>query len=79
MRLVGSLAFFLLGAVAGAAIGALVTSIVTPQSGEEFKTHVRGRIDDGRKARATAEAEEAEAMKQRFRNKVGDPDALTRS
>ncbi len=79
MRLLGSLAFFLIGAVAGAAVGALVTSMLTPQSGEEFKMRVRGRIDEGRNARDKAEADEAEAMKQRFRNKVGDPDALTRS
>lgn len=79
MRLLGSLAFFLCGALIGAVAGALVASMLTPQSGEQLKVHIRERIDEGRQARARAEVETAEAMKQRFRNKTGDPDALADS
>ncbi len=78
MRLLGSLAFFAIGAIAGAAAGALVASMLTPQSGEELKLSIRERIDSGRKVRDRVEAEQAEVMKQRFRNKVGDPDAFAK-
>lgn len=79
MRPLGSLLFFLFGAVVGALIGALIATMLTPQSGEELKLHIRERIDQGRQAREKAEAEELEKLKQHFRGKVGDPDALTNS
>ena len=76
MRLLGSLLFFLFGALLGAILGALVTGILTPQSGEQLQGRIRERIDEGRAARDSAEAETAALLKQRFRNKTGDPDAL---
>ncbi len=79
MRLLGTLVYFLIGAAVGAAAGAVVASMLAPQSGGELKVKIRERIDEGRKARDQAEAETTEAMKQRFRNKVGDPDAMSAS
>jgi len=77
MRLLGTLVYFLIGAAVGAAAGALVASMLTPQNGDELKVKIRERIDEGRKARDQAEAETAAAMTRHFRNKVGDPDALS--
>jgi len=79
MRILGSLLNFVIGALIGAAIGALIASLVTPHSGPEMKVQVRQRIDEGRAARDRVEAETAAAMKQRFREKVGNPNALTQS
>lgn len=79
MRLLGSLLFFVFGAVVGALIGALIATMLTPQSGQELKVRIRERIDQGRQARDKAEAEEAEKLRQQFRRKVSDPDALTNS
>jgi gas vesicle protein len=79
MRLLGSLLFFIFGAVAGAIIGMVIASMLTPQSGDELKVRIRERIDEGRRARAQAEVEEAERLTRYFRRKVGDPDALNES
>jgi len=76
MRLLGTLLYFIIGAAVGAAAGALVASMLAPQNGDDLKIKIRERIDEGRKARDQAEIETTEAMKQRFRNKVGDPDAM---
>ncbi len=77
MRLLGTLVYFIIGAAVGAAAGALVASMLAPQNGDDLKVKIRERIDEGRKARDHAEAETTEAMKRRFRSKVGDPDAMS--
>ncbi len=77
MRLLGTLVYFAFGALVGAAVGAIATAMLTPQSGDDLKVRIRERIDEGRVAQARAEAEMTESMKRHFRNKVGDPDAMT--
>jgi gas vesicle protein len=79
MRLLGSLLNFLLGALVGALIGAAITALLTPQSGHEFKVLIRQRIDEGRAARARAEAETAAELTELFRQKVNNPNALRES
>ena len=79
MRILGSLLNFVLGALIGAALGALIASLLTPHSGPEMKVQVRQRIDEGRAARDRVEAETAAAMRARFREKVGNPNALKES
>ena len=76
MRVIGSLANFVLGALIGAAAGAIIASLLTPHSGPEMKLQVRQRLDEGRAARDRVEAETAAQMRQRFRDKVGNPNAL---
>ncbi len=76
MRVIGTLLFFLFGAALGALAGALVAMLLTPESGQELRVRIRERIDEGRAARDVAEVETAEMLRQKFRNKVGDPDAL---
>lgn len=79
MRLFGSLVNFFLGALVGALIGAAITALLTPRNGEEFKVQVRQRIDEGRAARARAEAETTAEMTALFREKVNNPNALKES
>jgi gas vesicle protein len=79
MRVIGSLANFVLGVLVGAALGAIVAAMLTPHSGPDMKLQVRQRIDEGRAARDRAEAEMAAEMTQRFRQKVHDPNALSES
>lgn len=52
---------FLNGVIVGAAVGAVVTLLLTPQSGEEFQRLMRERADqimeEGRRAAAERRAE----------------------
>lgn len=79
MRVLGSLANFVLGALVGALAGAIVASMLAPHSGPEMKMQVRQRIDEGRAARERAEAQTAAEMQARFRQKVKDPNAFSGS
>jgi gas vesicle protein len=67
---------FALGLAVGAALGALVAILLTPQSGEEFKLKINQRIEEGKQARAEAEAATRVAMEQEFRRMVNDENAL---
>ncbi len=77
MRVIGTLLFFLFGATLGALVGALIAMMLAPESGQQLRVRIRERIDEGRAARDLVEVETAEILRQKFRNKVGDPDALT--
>jgi gas vesicle protein len=67
---------FALGLAVGAALGALIAILLAPQSGEEFKLKINQRIEEGKLARAEAEAATRVAMEQEFRRMVDDESAL---
>lgn len=79
MGLITGLFKFALGGIVGAAIGAGVAALLAPQSGEELKAKINQRIEDGKQARAEAEAATRAAMEQEFRRMVGDENALRSS
>ncbi|TVR69358.1 MAG: hypothetical protein EA415_14455 [Sphaerobacteraceae bacterium] len=70
---------FALGGAIGAAVGAGVAMLLTPQSGEELKAKIDQRMEEGRQARAEAEAATRAAMEQEFRRMVNDENALRAS
>lgn len=70
---------FVAGGAVGAAIGAGVAAFLAPQSGEELKAKINQRIEEGKLARAEAEAATRSAMEQEFRKMVGDDTALRSS
>jgi gas vesicle protein len=76
MSLLKSLAFFILGALFGALVGALVAAMLAPQSGDELKLNIQNRKGAAVQARQRAEIETAAALREKFRAKVNDPEAL---
>lgn len=73
----GGLVKFLLGGVAGSAVGAAVASLLAPQKGSELQAAAHERLHDAKVAGEEAERQTASAMHDRFRQRVGDPDAFT--
>jgi gas vesicle protein len=68
---------FGLGGIVGTGIGAIVASMLAPQTGEDLQKSINARIDEARAAGAAAEAETRQQMAERFRRKVSDPGAHT--
>jgi gas vesicle protein len=70
------LAKFTGGGVVGAAIGSVTATLLAPESGNELQRKLRNRLRQAKLAGATAKAEKEEALIQRFRSRVDDPNAL---
>lgn len=68
---------FVLGGVAGAAVGMAIASLLAPQKGSELQAATHDRLTAAKVAGDEAERQTAIAMKERFRQRVGDPTALT--
>lgn len=64
------------GSVVGALIGATAASLLAPQNGEELQQKIVERREESSAAKARAEVETAAQMRQLFRAKVQDPNAL---
>jgi hypothetical protein len=67
---------FTLGGLTGAAAGAVVAMLVTPDSGPELQRKLRERIAAAKVAGLQAKADKEAELVQRFRMEVGDPSAL---
>lgn len=65
------------GAMLGVAIGAVVASLLAPQSGPALQTQTRDLIDEAKRQGDLAQAETSKSLQRRFREKVSDPNALT--
>lgn len=65
------------GALLGAAIGAVVASLLAPQSGASLQSQTRGLIDEAKRQGDRAQQETAQSLERRFREKVNDPNALS--
>ena len=74
---VAGLLKFIVGGAAGTAVGVAVGSLLAPQRGEEFQAATHQRVADAKSAGADAEIQTRAAMEERFRQRVGDPTALT--
>ena len=70
---------FVVGSAVGTAVGAAVSAALAPQSGELFQTELRSKLQEAKVAGEVAETETKAAFRQRFREQVNDPDALTES
>ncbi|HYI25973.1 MAG TPA: YtxH domain-containing protein [Thermomicrobiales bacterium] len=70
---------FLVGGAAGTAVGLVVGSLLAPQRGDEFQAEARRRMDAARRAGDEAERETEAVLRERFRQRVSDPTALTPS
>lgn len=68
---------FVAGGAAGTAVGLVVGSLLAPQNGAELQTETHQRLSDAKAAGSEAERETERAMRERFRQRVGDPDAFT--
>lgn len=68
---------FALGGVAGAAVGTAIASLLAPQKGSELQAVTHNRLAAAKAAGDEAERQTAIAMKERFRQRVGDPTAFT--
>lgn len=68
---------FGLGGIVGGGVGAVVASVMAPQSGEQLRGSVNGLLDEARTAGDAAKSQTEAAMIQRFRDKVGDPNAFS--
>lgn len=73
----GGLLKFLLGGAAGTAVGLAVASLLAPQKGSELQAATHERLAAAKAAGDEAERQTATAMQDRFRQRVGDPAALT--
>src|SRR5215208_7964147 len=76
MGLIKRLGAFIAGGVLGAGVGAAVSMMVAPQSGDEFVEGVERRVDQVKRAGLEAQARTEEELIRRFRAETGDPDAL---
>ncbi len=68
---------FLAGGAAGTAVGLVVGSLLAPQRGEDLQATARQRVADAKQAGDEAERETEAVLRDRFRQKVNDPTALT--
>ena len=70
------MAAFVVGGAVGAAVGAAVSAVLTPKRGDAFQADVRATLQEARSAGQIAEMEAREQFRQRYRESVGDPNAL---
>ena len=68
---------FIAGGATGTAVGLAVASLLAPQKGEVLQAETHQRISDARAAGDEAEIQTRAAMEERFRQRVGDRNALT--
>jgi gas vesicle protein len=67
---------FMIGGAAGTAIGLAVGSLLAPQKGTDFQDAAHQRLAAAKVAGEEAERETELAMRDRFRQRVGDPTAF---
>lgn len=77
MSAIGGIVKFILGGAAGTAVGLAVGSLLAPQRGVELQAAIHQRLEEAKAAGAEAEQETEAAMRDRFRQRVGDPAAFT--
>jgi gas vesicle protein len=68
---------FGLGGAIGTGIGLVVGSLLAPQRGEDLQQATRNLIDEAKRAGEEAQARTEAELRQRFRQDVHDPAALT--
>lgn len=68
---------FILGSAAGTAVGLAVASLLAPQKGSELQAATHERLAKAKAAGDEAERQTTSAMRDRFRQRVGDPTAFT--
>jgi gas vesicle protein len=76
MASIDGLLKFIVGGAAGTAVGLAVASLLAPQKGEDLQAAAHQRIADAKAAGDEAERQTEAAIKDRFRQRVGDPDAF---
>ncbi|HEU0164464.1 MAG TPA: YtxH domain-containing protein [Thermomicrobiales bacterium] len=68
---------FGLGGAIGTAVGVIVGSLLAPQSGKELQHSTQRFVDEVKAGGDAAQAETEAQIRARFRNRVGDPTAMT--
>ncbi len=76
MGMLGRLGAFIGGGLLGAGVGAAITMLNAPQSGDELRKDVVRRVDLVKMAGVEAQARTEEELIRHFRAQVGDPSAL---
>ena len=74
--MLGRIESFLAGGALGAGVGAAIAFLTAPQSGDEFRQDLERRVDQVKMAGIEAQARTEEELIRRFREDIGDPDAL---
>jgi gas vesicle protein len=67
---------FIMGGLLGAGVGAAVSMLVAPQTGEQFVDGVERKVDQVKRAGLEAQNRTEEELIRRFRAETGDPTAL---
>jgi gas vesicle protein len=67
---------FVIGGAAGTAVGLAVASLLAPQKGADLQEAAHNRIAEARAAGDEAERQTEHELRQRFRQKVKDPNAF---
>jgi gas vesicle protein len=68
---------FLVGGLAGTAVGLVVGGLMAPQRGEELQAETRRRLAAAQEAGDDAERLTKSALEERFRQRVNDPKAFS--
>jgi len=68
---------FVVGGAVGTAFGLVVASLAAPKKGSEFRSDVHQRLADTKAAGDDAERQTIAAMERKYRQLVGDSQALT--
>lgn len=76
MTLLGRIGWFIAGGLLGAGVGAVVATLVAPQSGEAFRDDIEQRMDRVKVAGLEAQTRTEEELIRRFRAETADPEAL---
>lgn len=76
MGVLGRIGAFLGGGLLGAGVGAVIATLVAPQSGEELRREVDRRVDQVKVAGLEAQVRTEEDLIRKFRAETGDPSAL---
>ena len=76
MTVIRRMGSFIVGGLLGAGVGATVSMLVAPQSGELFVDGVERKVDQAKRAGLEAQARTEEELIRRFRAETGDPTAL---
>jgi len=76
MAVMKRLAKFGVGLAAGSAVGAAVGTLTAPEDGDSFRSRIRRRFSDARRAGEEARAAKQAALISQYRKDVGDHDAL---
>ena len=72
----GKFMAFALGGAIGTAVGAGVSALLAPQRGSALQDDVQATLQEAREAGDRADVAAREEFRRRYRERVGDPDAL---